>query len=517
MLEKNLFKYLKPIRFRIYLKRLIHYLSYATTLWSIMSLILMIISRFIPITFLFEKIMLLALMFLFLGILYSFYKRPSYREVALIVDSMGLKERVVTALELSKDNSVIAKLQKEDAIEYLKKINYKEGISIKPPVTIVLLSFVLILTGVLVSFIPTKSYITAQEIEENLEEIEDKKKEIEKVEKLIEKDNLLTKEEKEEIKRALERLRKKIDNQKEFKDITKEAIKTNKKINEIAKEIQDKKIKKLAKELGSEEFTRNLSKHLNNKDYKGLMEEIAKMEEQLKRMDKEEIKELSKKLKELSSRIENPKVSNVLNNIASTISGNMSDSTLISQNMNNLGETLSNIMNGENISVGLNKAISVTEGLKNTTSEAVALGNSNSNQSSSGNQNSSTGGNNGQGEGTGNGTSNGSNYGNSGSTGQGGNGASIPSEKTVENYEKVFAPSNLGVEGKESGLKGTLNKSGSEDIIKVKKMGDITGESVPYNEVINTYKKQAYEEIDSKVIPESMKEIVKKYFAEIAY
>ncbi|QZY56101.1 hypothetical protein [Crassaminicella profunda] len=78
-----------------------------------------------------------------------------------------------------------------------------------------------------------------------------------------------------------------------------------------------------------------------------------------------------------------------------------------------------------------------------------------------------------------------------------------------------MAPENIGGQGKNSQIKGTLNERGSKDFIQVKKIGDTPGESVNYEEVLKTYKEGAYEELHTKEIPESMKAIVKEYFTEL--
>lgn len=66
------------------------------------------------------------------GVLLYFLKyRPDPREVAARVDRLGLKERSITMLELEGDDSVIAKLQRENAREYLGRVkNSKVAIGV---------------------------------------------------------------------------------------------------------------------------------------------------------------------------------------------------------------------------------------------------------------------------------------------------------------------------------------------------------------------------------------------------
>lgn len=89
------------------------------------------------------------------------------------------------------------------------------------------------------------------------------------------------------------------------------------------------------------------------------------------------------------------------------------------------------------------------------------------------------------------------------------------SSKNIKDYEKIFAPKNIGGEGESTQIHGNLNDSGNKDQIQVKKFGDTPGEMVDLGDVLNNYKKDAYEKLDTKEIPVNMKEIVKEYFSEL--
>ena len=61
------------------------------------------------------------------GVLFYFLKfRPTTKEIARRVDRLGLHERLITMLELEKDESYIAMRQREDAKERLKSVNTKQ-------------------------------------------------------------------------------------------------------------------------------------------------------------------------------------------------------------------------------------------------------------------------------------------------------------------------------------------------------------------------------------------------------
>ena len=62
--------------------------------------------------------------------LYYFAKyKPSNREIAARVDTLGLEERILTMEQLNGDTSYIAKKQREDAIRSLSSVSTRAAIS----------------------------------------------------------------------------------------------------------------------------------------------------------------------------------------------------------------------------------------------------------------------------------------------------------------------------------------------------------------------------------------------------
>ncbi|WP_425449558.1 hypothetical protein [Dethiothermospora halolimnae] len=222
MLDKEIKNLLKPIKIKLYFKKLVNYIFYSLLIGSCTSLLLLIISRFIPITFIWEKVLLTQSICLSLGVIISLLKFPSYNDTANLADSFGLKERVITSLELSEEKGSMAMIQKKDTINSLKNNNIKSKIKLKPPTKVIfLIIFTMILT-ITVGFIPTKAYNRAKEKEENNKIIEVEKEKITKVQRDIKEDKTLTKEEKEKIDKELIKLKKKLKDMKKNDEIKKE-------------------------------------------------------------------------------------------------------------------------------------------------------------------------------------------------------------------------------------------------------------------------------------------------------
>jgi hypothetical protein len=76
--------------------------------------------------------------------LFYFYRfRPKTKQIAERIDRLGLDERLITMMELEKDDSYIALLQREDAKEKLKTVDYKQlklSIFIFPIVLLIVLA-----------------------------------------------------------------------------------------------------------------------------------------------------------------------------------------------------------------------------------------------------------------------------------------------------------------------------------------------------------------------------------------
>ncbi len=77
---------------------------------------------------------------------YFFRFRPTAKAVARRVDSLGLEERLITRLELLKDESYIAMLQREDAEEKVKGVDPK-SLRLRFPLAMIVTAAVALLLG----------------------------------------------------------------------------------------------------------------------------------------------------------------------------------------------------------------------------------------------------------------------------------------------------------------------------------------------------------------------------------
>ncbi len=541
MLDKKLIELLKPLRIRFYFNKLMVYSLYSLLGFSTVLLMIMILSKIMPITFIWTKLTIALIVALVLGLVWSIYKFPSYYDTARLVDEFGLKERTITALELRGNDSRLAELQKKDAVNSLAKEEIKKKILIKPSMKIVILTMVMIFTSIIVGFIKTPSNEEALIKEKNRQIIKNEIEKIQKVEKEIKEEKQLTLEEKKQIENMLKELKKKIDKPDNMKDVQKEALKAKKELKEIEEKLRQEKLEDIAKKLSDKKFTKELAENLKNRDAEKAAESIEKMAEQLKNMNKEELESLAKDMAALAEQLKNnPELSESFNQLSQAISqnveGNMDDAKL-ANSLNSLSEALSGAMSDSQISGAISQLNEALDNLsaieQNFQGNNGSNGQSNSPGSQGANQgNGGQGQGNGQGQGSGNGQGSGSGQGqgtgggagdgtspgsenSSGSSSSGQTGKKAGSEKEVKEYESIFTPKNLGGEGNQTQVHGNMNNSGDKDVIQVKKFGDMKGESMPYNEVLNMYKQNAYKRLDNEEIPPNMKEIIRKYFSDL--
>lgn len=101
--------------------------------------------------------------------------------------------------------------------------------------------------------------------------------------------------------------------------------------------------------------------------------------------------------------------------------------------------------------------------------------------------------------------------GNSFGAGQSGWGAPPDSRGT---FEKIYAPSLLGGDGKATGVQGSEGQ-GSEDIVETPAGPVTAGDLRPYDEVYSDYAEQARSSLDRRPIPAGVRDLVRRYFTAI--
>ncbi|WP_035294523.1 hypothetical protein [Clostridium sp. KNHs214] len=543
-LDNSISKELKKWRKRIFFKKaidnLINFSFYAITA----AIGLVVLSKFIPIYAPYIKSLWLILSVSVISVIYSFIKYPKEQEAAMVADTFGLKERVITALELREKKSEsselekkfqdIYEIQKRDALNLLCKTNHKK-IKLKGNKKYIKRLSIISLLMMSTLILPEPLKDKAQNIHEIKVAKNAQVKKIEKIKKDVNKNSDLKEWEKKTLKHNLTKLQEEIKKSEGKKEINKSLQKTSKKLELLREEYEKNDLQKIAEEFMKNNITKELGQALKNKDAHGIKKFIEENTEKLKKISPEDRKKLAESYKKLANDLkDNPKLASAVKKLGESIAkGDFGDLT---SEMQELNDVLGDLMEDTDFQ----KAVRAVE--NSLASNAVALGQNGENSSGnsqeqspkgssgnaeSGNSNVGSGDGassgessnvNGSGNGAGNGSSQGkeeeSNKGN-GQEGTGINKKENGAENNVKDYQRIFTTRTLGGQGETSNIEGKRGERGKVEEIRTSNGVTLRGQSVPYNEVVGEYKSRAMDNINSYSIPDGMKEIIKIYFSSL--
>lgn len=477
---------------------------------------LLLISLFITIPYIEEICIAILVIGLIIILIYGFIKSPKKDKVALMVDSKGLDERIITSLELIGFDDNISIAQKKDTVESIKSFDIKNiKISIDKKQT--LLSLGLIIMCILIMFVPSTARKEAQKIRDFdkyqksvIEKVEKENKEIEKskdlsdeekeeVKKLLEDavKELKESEKKSEINKTLERLEKKLEDKKEelSSEKSKEVLENSKKklLDDFNKEKEadaKKDVNKLVNELMKKEQSKPLAEAMLSGNQESINKELSDIQNKLGNMSSSQLNELSEALNNAALEMSDEELSEALKNASNSV--------------------LDKKLDGESLSSAISKSINNSNG-QNTSNSTQ--------QSSNSGQNQSQGQGNGQGQGSGSGSgqgqggSGGNGAGSGSGSGTGWNtGSTVGKENDLENStgEQIYIPGRN--EGSDGNLTGNKNDNGNSQEIESQNGLNIGGEKVDYDKVIGDYSNSALEGANNSNLPQSLKDLIKNYF-----
>lgn len=479
---KEFLKSLRPLKQKLLIERCINYFIIGITISLILCTITIVLSKFVFISNFKNKLFIYILLGLVFSIFMIIFKRPDIYEVAKIGDTLGFKERFITAIELSNSNDTMYLLVLKDAIEQAKSANfnslYKINISSKKYIALIVALIATVVSG----FIPV---IETDKINKqaNLEQIvNDKLEEIDELSKQIENNKL-----KEQLKELSKELKKVSFEAEAIKAVQKAQYK----LKEIENKTAPKSIKELGQQLAKNELTKQLGQNLQNLSANQLKNDLDNLKNKLQNMSSDELKKLANDMQTLAQQLEQD------NNLKSLISS--FSEALASTNLEQINNSL------DALGSELDKALNESEELKEAIDKINKILNDNK---SSTNQNvdNTTSDNNSQAQ-NGNSNSNKSNGGDGGAPASGRGTGSIENKDGTINNSK-------NLETEKVYIKGELNESGKIEKIEQKGDGDV-GQIIRYDRVYNEYKQEALKSLNDESIPDGMKNLVEDYFSSL--
>lgn len=500
-IDKKILDFIKKSGRRIKLNFLISKILMGLQASLVLTLIILIIALFLPFKSCYELSGAIILISIIVSIVFGLVKAPNKKEIALITDSKGLNERVITALEFIGDDSEIAIAQKEDTVRSIETYNFKRNLPIKVQKKEIYKVIILLILCLITIAIPT----SAKKDAENLRDFDKMRsevlKKIDKEEKKIEKEKELTKEEKEELKKILEEAKKDLKETKKKEDTNKLMDRLDKKFDSLKEKTDSEKKKQLVDDLKKNlvekqksEEAREALKNLNEINKSLNKNKIGKeLLETLKTGDKEalenKLKALNNSLAKLSDK-EKSELSNSLKEAAA----NLTDEELKEL----LEKASDNVLDGEIDPSELAGALASL----NSDSNGV-----NNNEKGSG-----------SGLGSGNGSGSGSGFGGNGSGSGAGSGMgwNTGSKNGTENNSKPTSGEQVFIPGRTTGddanLKGNKNNNGTSQSIETQKGLNFNGEKKDYNSVVGDYSKEEIDSMNNSSLPENLQGVVKDYF-----
>jgi hypothetical protein len=520
-IDIEILKLIRKVRDRLHTARIINNMALGVAAALGIGVAAAIASRFIPIYNVYGNVIKLVGGAAFAAFLYSAFRNPGNAYAALKADSFGLRERTVTALELVGDQSAFAMLEKKDALEHLKNMDYKRKISLKPDRRYLLISLILVMVLALSGFVPNPMSGKAEELHKIKAKIAEEQKKADKLAEKVRSNPKLSDEQKKELEAKLTELKKELKAAADEKEINKALGRAEKKLQYIKdKYTPGEDLNKIAEALSKNEMTKGLADLIKSGDQKAFRENIKKMAEELKKLTAEEKQKLAAELSKLAEEIRNnPELAKAFAELAKKMaSGELGD---ISSELDQLDQSISELMGNEGIRGAIdeltkelgaaNAGQQGQQGQDGSGQQGQGAGNGQGNQPGSNGQ--------GQGQGQGSGAGSGTDMGNENQApippGSSGIGKKDGSQKKDGEYEKIFTPKTLGGEGETSNLTGQKGPGGTTDQIITDNSQTVRGSSVPYNQVVGQYKARAIEGMSTSDIPPGMKDMVKEYFTSL--
>ena len=134
---KELYRALKPLKRKLILEKWLHLILLSTIIAMGLNIGLLILSKFTLISYIYLKFIGIIILSLFTGSLTLLFCLPDMRKLVNKGDSLGYKERFVTAFEIlshkGKQLNSFEKMVVEDAIEKARKANFKREYHISLP------------------------------------------------------------------------------------------------------------------------------------------------------------------------------------------------------------------------------------------------------------------------------------------------------------------------------------------------------------------------------------------------
>ena len=502
--KKYILKALRPLKLKIFFHRAIEVFLYALTATGIISLVLVLASMLYVIPFVRHKMLVIIGVGLYIALNVSLFFIPAKKQLIMTADSLGLKERIITAWYLMGDNSEVAMLQRQDTKRALESTNLASAYRIRVDKRLYITAACLVITAFLLTFIPGRVHGDTVIRESLIQKMKESEKQIEdEIKSQKQKNPEISDEQMEQLKEALEKLKGEFRKAKSEEDALKALAQMENQLDNLKRQDPLRGLKTLENVLNNSQLTRDIAEALAEKDGESLREALEKLAEEPD--NDEKIKELAEMLKQAAMNMgDNSMLSDALQNLAASAgSGEISGNELVQSLMELIQQAEENAagqQDFENALGDVGNALGNARRSISAVDRRVASGNTgrmqrqpgesgnnngsdeggqqpgNNSGSQGGNQNRNQAGNEGGGMARNGSSGNNQQMGgeSGGGAGEGSTGTDMgysdgeqsggrraPGEWKEEDYKRIYVPEHLGGEGNEITLSGRVLDSGS--------------------------------------------------------
>ncbi len=442
--------------------------------------------------------------------------------VAQAGDSLGYEERFVTAMEILNKGEVLSVMEEmaiEDGLLHARNNNLAKAYHINLPKRFLKVVGILCIGYLIVGFIDSPKQ---REVEHYADAY---LKRVEQVE--ISSPNLpkLNKTERKQWNQVTDYMQKNIKKARSKEAVDQEITNAQQEMKKMEKASVNQDLKSAGDVLAGNQMTQKLGTSMQQGDGKKVSNAIEEMMKTIPAMSQEEKEQLAELFQNTADSVSSQEFSGQFNDLASQLTAeNIQAMTAtmsamkqqISQ-MSQQGATLRQAVTdfNQNMAQAIENQ-NQSESL-NTVSQKQSSQTNQQSDGSGGNQAQSQGSGQGQGneqsQGSGQGQGNEQSQGSGQGNGQGQGGGQGRGKGHIES-EKIYTRKEQGKAGYDTQLQGTQNESGQTSY-SAQQIEGTKGESVPYQQVFESYKQEALRDIDNENVPFGMREIVSEYFSSL--
>ena len=356
----EIFRAIRPLKRRIHLNNAIICWTYAFIFAGALSLLLSGASLFVPVLFINKKIMAVYLSIILISLVISLFLGPKTEKTIQTADSLGLKERLITAFQLRNEEGSIVEMQRKDALKALANVDFRALYSLKIPIKKILIGFVLLIMVFVTLLIPTSAKERAENNEGVINETKAQAEKIDEKRKEIEKSSDVSDKKLDEINKEIDKLLKDLNQAKNEEDALKALSKAKHELEKLKNSTVRQDLEKLSEKLSRNTLSKDLGEALKEGDSDKIEKAIEEMKAKLEDSNREELKDLAEQLEEAAGEMTDSKLKEDLTELSQAVkSGNMNSvannleafSVDLSNSAINGSDALSDLQQSENMTI----------------------------------------------------------------------------------------------------------------------------------------------------------------------